>query len=117
MQEAADHRRHSDAEANADEPSDDRERHGFEEELNQNVMSFCADRHANADLARSLRHADEHDVHDADAADEQRHGGDHEQQIAQDSHRLRLRLRDLFLRSHLKIGVAVRADAMTLSQH
>ena len=40
------------------------------------MSSRAPDGHADADLARPLGDADEHDVHDADAADEQRHGGD-----------------------------------------
>ena len=36
--------------------------------------------HADADLARALRHADEHDVHDADAADDERNAGDGQEQ-------------------------------------
>ena len=34
--------------------------------------STCADSHADADLAGSFSHGDEHDVHDSDAADQQR---------------------------------------------
>ena len=39
-----------------------------------------ADGHADADLARPLGDAHQHDVHHADAADEQRHGGDRREQ-------------------------------------
>ena len=49
---------------------------GFDQELQQDRPAFGADGFADADLARPLRHRDEHDVHDADAADEQRQPGD-----------------------------------------
>ena len=39
-----------------------------------------ADGQADADLARPLGDRDEHDVHDADAADEQRNAGDRAEQ-------------------------------------
>ena len=42
----------------------------------QDVAPVRADRHADADLARPLRHAHEHDVHDPDAADDERDAGD-----------------------------------------
>ena len=35
-----------------------------------------ADRDAQTDLARSFRHGDEHDIHDAETADEERHTAD-----------------------------------------
>ncbi len=42
------------------------------QELTQDVAPACADGQAHADLAGSFRHAHQHDVHDADAADDQR---------------------------------------------
>ena len=48
----------------------------FDEELEADVAPPRADRAAHADLARALEHRREHDVHDADAADEQRDAGD-----------------------------------------
>ena len=62
----------------------DADKHRFDEELGQHVALTCADSHAYADFTRALRNGYEHDVHDADAADdkgnernagnEQRHG-------------------------------------------
>ena len=46
------------------------------EELQQHMQSARADRHAQADLARALGHRDQQDIHDADAADEERDRGD-----------------------------------------
>ncbi len=42
-----------------------------------------ADGEADADLARPLGHRDQHDVHDADAADEQADAGDRRQEAGQ----------------------------------
>ena len=81
------------------------------------MAAFRADGHADADLARPLGHRDEHDVHDPDAADEQRHRRDREQQRAKDLHLRVLRLRDLFLRAHLKIEIAAGRDAVSLTQN
>ena len=48
----------------------------LEQELGQDAPPRGADRLADADLARALGDRDEHDVHHADAADEQRDAGD-----------------------------------------
>src|SRR5439155_13846868 len=49
--------------------------HGLNEELRDDIAAFGAERTTDTDLARALGHAGEHDVHDTDAADEQRNGG------------------------------------------
>jgi len=46
------------------------EQRGLNQELNQYLFAPGADRLAKADLESPLRHADEHDVHDHNAADE-----------------------------------------------
>src|SRR5205085_9839703 len=76
VEQLAGERRRADAEGGAEDAADDRERDRFEEELQQHVTSLRADGHANADLSRPFRYRVEHDVHDADAADEYRHRGD-----------------------------------------
>ena len=58
----------SDAEDAADDSHDD----GFDEELQHDVAEGRAERLPYADLTRALRDRDHHDVHDADAADEER---------------------------------------------
>ena len=63
-------------ERDADEPAGERQRQRLDQELRQDVARLGADRHADADLARPLGHAHQHDVHDPDAADQQRHRGD-----------------------------------------
>lgn len=55
-------------------PHADKDRFG--EKLQQHMQPLCADRHAQADLPCSLGHRDEQDVHDADAADQQRDRGE-----------------------------------------
>ena len=68
-----------------------------------------ADGAADADLARALEHAREHDVHDPDAADEQRDRRERDHDEAEDA------LRPPLLREQLRrydqrevVGVAVR---------
>ncbi len=56
------------------------EHDGFDQELQQHVAAAGADGQAQADLARPLGDRHQHDVHDADAADEQRHAGDAREQ-------------------------------------
>ena len=51
------------------------ERDGLDEELEQHLAGAGADGEADADLAGALGDGDEHDVHDADAADEQADAG------------------------------------------
>ena len=53
------------------------------EELGQDVPAAGADRLADADLAGPLGDRDEHDVHDPDAADDQRDRGDPAEQQGQ----------------------------------
>src|SRR5256884_3755681 len=62
------------AEQHADHAARAGEHHGLNEELRDDVAAFGAERAADADLAGALGHAGEHDVHDADAADDQRDG-------------------------------------------
>ena len=52
----------------------------LDDELHQDVVRPRADRLAQADLAGPLGDAHEHDVHDADAADQERDGGDGRQE-------------------------------------
>ena len=46
----------------ADGPADQAERHRFDQKLRQDVLAARAHRHAQADLARTFGHADQHDV-------------------------------------------------------
>src|SRR3989338_10132076 len=58
-----------------DAPPHERERHSLDEELEKDVMAAGTHSLAQPDLPRPLRNGDEHDIHDADTADEQRNPG------------------------------------------
>ena len=68
--------RGAEAERDADGAAGERQDDRLDQELQQHVEVARADRQAQADLARPLGHRHQHDVHDADAADQQRHRGD-----------------------------------------
>ncbi len=57
-------------------PGDEGEGEAFEQELREDVAAARAEGLEQADLARALGDRDEHDVHDADAADAKRHRAD-----------------------------------------
>lgn len=60
-----------DAHDTADETQDD----GFEEELEENIAGRGTNGFADADFAGTFGNGDEHNVHDADAADNKRDRG------------------------------------------
>ena len=62
----------------ADQAADQADGDRLEQELAEDAVALGADRLADADLARALGDRDEHDVHHADAADEERDAGDQE---------------------------------------
>src|SRR5207247_1210222 len=66
------HEAERDANPSAEQAEDDR----FEEDLQQHIAPARADGHAQADLARPLGDRHQHDIHDPDAAHQQRHAGD-----------------------------------------
>ena len=82
----------------ADETEHDR----LDQELHEDVALARADRHADADLARPLGDADEHDVHHADAADEEADRRDADEQERQRARIACGALLQLGLRVHLK---------------
>src|SRR5260221_11338114 len=63
-------------ERDAENAADGAESDSLNEELQKDVAAFCADGFADADFPRTFRNADEHDIHHADAADEQAYRGD-----------------------------------------
>ena len=67
---------HEQAEEDAEETAQQADGDRFEQELGQDVSFESADGLADADLTGALGDADQHDVHDANAADKQRDGGD-----------------------------------------
>ena len=62
-------------EGDADDAADAGEGDGLDEELQQDLPRTGTDGKADADLAGALGDGDEHDIHDAYAADEQAHAG------------------------------------------
>ena len=62
----------SDADDDAEEAADGGLDDGLDEELGDDVLPLGAEGPADADLAGAFGDGGEHDVHDADAADEQR---------------------------------------------
>src|SRR6266508_3400641 len=64
------------AEADADQPADDGDQDRLGQELPHDISLAGADGAADADLARTFQYCGEHDVHDPDAAYQQRNAGD-----------------------------------------
>ena len=64
-----DRKRQRPCDGQTDGAADEANAPGFDEKLQQNRAAFCADGLAHADFARSFGDGNEHDVHDADAAD------------------------------------------------
>ena len=58
-------------EENPDDAPEHAEHDGFDEELHKDRAAVGADGLSDADFARALRDGDEHDVHNADAADKE----------------------------------------------
>src|ERR1700761_9390970 len=74
------HRRDEVAEDDGDDHADgtghEGENQAFKKELREDVAAACAKGFEDADLAGALCDGDEHDVHDAHAADGEGHGAD-----------------------------------------
>ena len=64
------------AEDEAHEATDDAKDERFEEELKHDVAGAGADGFADTNFAGALRNGDEHDIHDANAADDERDASD-----------------------------------------
>ncbi len=71
-----DQARHDEAEHDAEASAHKGNQHGLDHELANDVGLARTDGAANADFARALENAGQHDVHDADAADQKGNGGD-----------------------------------------
>src|SRR5262249_20334524 len=76
--------RHYGGDREADQSASQAHRRRFNEELDQDGPAFGADGFADADFSRSFGHRDEHDVHDTDAAHEERQAGDEDTGAAND---------------------------------
>ena len=87
----------------AGQPAYQTEHHRLQQELTLHVARACAQGLAQADFARPFCHAYEHDVHNADAADDERDGGDPCQQTTERSCGGRSGVDDILLRSYTKV--------------
>lgn len=92
------------------------ERDRFDQELRENVATVRADRQTGADFASPFRYAHKHDVHDSDAADDERHAGNRAEQSRHHIRRRGRGVRDLLLIPHGEIVVATGANVMPLPQ-
>jgi hypothetical protein len=81
--ERAKQQRAAHTEEDARQPTNEAEDDGFEQELGLHVVGARAERHAQADLTGALGDANQHDVHDADAADDERNARHPCQQVAE----------------------------------
>ena len=81
--ELADERRDAEPDRDADQAAEQGQRQRLDEELGEDVAAARADRLADADLAGPLPDRHEHDVHDPDAADDERDRGDAAEQERQ----------------------------------
>lgn len=72
------------AEDEAHQAADNAEDEGFEEELKKDVAGACANRFADTDFAGALRNGDEHNIHDANAADDERDACDEREHARDD---------------------------------
>src|ERR1035441_5075506 len=70
--------RQREPEPDTDQSAGDRNYDGFRKELTHNIGLPCTDSAANTDFPGALQNRGQHDVHDADAAHQERNAGDAE---------------------------------------
>ena len=85
VSEQPDEAKSSPAGQDADRAAEQAEHDGLDEKLAEDVAGPRPDGHAQADLPVALRHRHEHDVHDPDAADDQRDQGNAEEQAGDEA--------------------------------
>ena len=88
------------------------EQNRLDQELQQDVHAARADRHPDADLAGALGNRDQQDVHDADAADQQRNRCDRGEQQRHHMAAALGRFRDLAQVADIEIVVLARLNMM-----
>src|SRR5690606_7082497 len=101
---------------NADRAPDNRKQDTFDQELGQDIPRARADRLPQPDFARAFGHGYQHDIHDADAADQQRNAGDQPQHNGQQSGDLADGVQQIRLIDDRKILVAFKDNAVRLVQ-
>src|SRR5688572_9078207 len=85
--DACNGQRQSYADKHSNESAQHAQDHGLRQELHPDVASPGTDGHPYTDLACSLRHRHEHDIHDSDSSHQQRDSGNAAQQESHDSRR------------------------------
>ena len=105
-----------DAGDDSDDAADRAERDRLDQELRENIATVRAHRHARPDFARPLGDAHQHDVHDPNAADDQRNDGNPGEQCCHRLGRRRGRRRNFFLVPDGKIVVPPFANIMPLPE-
>src|SRR5690606_15876941 len=101
----------------AEQPAQQAQRHRLHEELQQDAAARRAERHADADLARPLRDADEHNVHDPDAADDQAHARDAREQHREGLLGFLLRFEEVAPVYDREVVAVARTQPVLLAQH
>src|SRR5882762_8619340 len=105
------------AEENPDHASGQTQDERLDEELEQDIEARGAQRLAHADLARPLGDGDEHDVHDADSADEQTDRRNARKQIRERLRRVLKRRQNVGLVADLEVVLAARPDLVLAPHH
>src|SRR6185295_6777400 len=97
------------AKRNSDEASDDRDQDGLRQELTNDVGLACTNGAANTDFPGAFKNGSQHDVHDTDAAHQQRDARNTNHDHAEDELRAALLLEQTRWYGDVKIaGVFVR---------
>ena len=104
------------AQGDADQAAERAQHDRLDQELEQDVTRLGAHGHPDADLAGALGHAHEHDVHDANAANQERDARDRPQQHRHDPRGRGREFRDLRLGPNREIFLDTFRDAMALTQ-
>ena len=97
-------------------PPMQREGQRLDEELGEDVAATRADRLADADLAGPLADRDQHDVHDPDAADDQRDRGDAAEEQRQRRGDRRRGLEQLGLVEDVEVGGVGRGQLVAVAE-
>ena len=66
-QQATQRQSRPDTEQDTNDSSGNADNHRLNQELEQNMSSFCPDRHTQPDLPGTFRHRDIHDIHNSDS--------------------------------------------------
>ena len=111
-----DHMSANHPDADADDSADQAQYHRLDQKLTKHVATASTDRLPQSDLACPLRDRYQHDVHDADAADNERHGRNRREEALHGRGRLSDRLRNLGGTSQVEVVVDAGAEVVALAQ-